>query len=220
MIYFGSSFYELIGILALVVIISIILLIAIGLIQLFISLKINKFIFPRFQSFLMDSFYSFFETIANLFKMPSDVLEEFNITLKNYATRDQFIKTPVSKRIVVLPQCLRSISCPASLSARDGLKCLGCGKCKIQGFVEDAEKIGYKVFVVPGGTFVKRIIRQERPQAVIGVGCFPDLIEGMKIAMRAGIPAQGVLLETSGCIETIVKWDNLYEKLYLGISKE
>ncbi|MBN1786146.1 MAG: DUF116 domain-containing protein [Candidatus Methanofastidiosa archaeon] len=152
--------------------------------------------------------------------MHPDILEEFNIKLKNQASLEEFMKVPPSKRIVVLPQCLRSINCPARLSARDGIKCLECGKCKIMEFVSKAEELGYKVFVVPGGTFVKRIIIKERPKAVIGVGCFPDLVEGMKIAARARIAAQGVLLETSGCIETIVDWNKLYDKLYLGLNRE
>ncbi|HPR41132.1 MAG TPA: DUF116 domain-containing protein [Candidatus Methanofastidiosa archaeon] len=217
MLSLGTSFYELIGAIALILIVFTILLIVFGLIQLMISMRINKFIFPNLQSFLVDTFYSVFESAFGIFNVPSDVLEEWSITLKNHANREHFIKVPVSKRIVVLPQCLRSINCPANLSAKDGIRCLDCGRCMIKEFRKRAEELGYKVFVVPGGTFVKRIIKKERPEAVIGVGCFPDLVEGMKISKRAGIASQGVLLETSGCIETIIEWSKLYEKLYLGL---
>jgi len=217
MISLGTSFYEIIGLVALILITFLILLIVFGLVQLFISMRINRFILPSLQSFLLDSFYSVFESAFNIFNIPSDVLEEWSITLKNHASREQFIKAPVSRRIVVLPQCLRSINCPAHLSAKDGIKCLDCGKCFIKDFRKKAEDIGYKVFIVPGGTFVKRIIIKEKPLAVIGVGCFPDLVEGMKISKRAGIAAQGVLLETSGCIETVIDWNKLYDKLYLGL---
>ncbi len=76
------------------------------------------------------------------------------------------------------------------------------------------------MYVVPGGTFVRRIIEQSRPKAVLGVGCFADLIEGMKAAEMAGIIPQGVLLDTLGCIETVVQWNVLRQKLYLGLEAD
>ena len=166
---------------------------------------------------LIDAFYPILRGLMDLFKLPSSIIEEFDIGLKNRISEKKFISTPVSERIIVLPQCLRSLKCPAKLSAEEGLVCKGCGSCQIDDFFKKAESLGYRMFVVPGGTFVKRIIINERPKAVIAVACFVDLVEGIKIAERAGIAAQGILLETTGCVETTVNWEKVYDKLYLGL---
>ncbi|HEC95641.1 MAG TPA: DUF116 domain-containing protein, partial [Euryarchaeota archaeon] len=89
--------------------------------------------------------------------------------------------------------------------------------CYIQEFKEKTEPLGYKVFIVPGGTFVKRILKGIKPKAVLGVACFNDLFEGIRICEKAKIPVQGVLLKTTGCVETIVDWDEVWEKVLLGV---
>jgi len=80
--------------------------------------------------------------------------------------------------------------------------------------------LGIRVFVVPGGTFAKRVLISARPRAVVGVACYPNLHEGMLNAKLAGIPAQGVPLKKTGCINTIVDFDELLIKLFAGTDGE
>jgi hypothetical protein len=38
---------------------------------------------------------------------------------------------------------MRALDCPAT-STRDGIKCVGCGKCVFSKLKEDVEKYGYQ----------------------------------------------------------------------------
>ena len=60
-----------------------------------------------------------------------------------------FERVPVSERAIFMPQCLRSSRCPAHLTP-EGLKCQGCGQCTIGEAQVLLEKMGYRIFVVPG----------------------------------------------------------------------
>ena len=220
MLSLDASLFSFIGELVIYFIIIIIFLVLFVIGQLIISMKKHRFLLPRFQSFLLDLFHPIIRALFEVVRMDPSKLDILDIKLKNIINEEAFSKTPVEDRIVVLPQCLRSIECPAQLSSKDGIQCIGCGLCNIEDFKKEAEQLGYMVYIVPGGTFVRRIIEGSRPQAVLGVGCFADLIEGMKASEKAGIVPQGVLLETLGCIETVVNWDLLREKLYLGLGVE
>ncbi|MHC1605005.1 MAG: DUF116 domain-containing protein [Candidatus Methanofastidiosia archaeon] len=208
--------YEIVGKIVFYIFLFIILLVIIGLIQFIVSIRTKKFIFPSFQSFLIDTFHPIFKTLFEMVGLRPHIIDEMDVELKNLINEEKFAKTPMDRRIVVLPQCLRSISCPAKLSSERGIECLSCGKCKIKEFKKEAEELQYRLFIVPGGTFVGRILKKEKPEAVIGVGCFADLVEGIKAAQSTGVPVQGVLLGSIGCVETIVDWIDLREKLHLG----
>ena len=147
------------------------------------------------------------------------LIDEINVELKNKLHKERFTKTPVNKRIITLPQCLRSLKCPAKLDAHVGLKCISCGLCQLSDFIKEAEGLGYHVFIMPGGTFVKRVMKRVKPHAVLGVACFADLSEGMKIAASYGLAVQGVLLSRAGCVETDVNWELVREKMYLGLKR-
>ncbi|RZN47094.1 DUF116 domain-containing protein [archaeon] len=216
---FTGSFFQLVGEIVVYLFLVLLILVVIGLMQFLVSLRVGKFIFPSFLSFLVDTFNPIFKKVFELLRLEPSVIDELDVSLKNNIHKRRFSDTSVDERLVVLPQCLRSINCPAKLSAKDGISCQRCGKCTIDQFMEQAETLGYHVFIVPGGTFVRRIIANERPRAVLGVGCATDLLEGMQTAQHAGIAVQGVLLDTTGCIETCVKWDKIYDKLYLGLDQ-
>ena len=71
--------------------------------------------------------------------------------------------------------------------------------------------MGYKVFIVPGSSFVKKIIQQNRFKSVVGVACHVDLNQTM-MALSDFYP-QGVLLSTSGCFETKVDISQVLETI-------
>ena len=71
--------------------------------------------------------------------------------------------------------------------------------------------MGYKFFIVPGSSFIKRIIKKYRPGAIVGVGCQMEIKEGLDLCHSHDIPAQGVPLTKSGCVATTLDWDQLYD---------
>jgi hypothetical protein len=73
------------------------------------------------------------------------------------------------------------------------------------------------VFIAPGSTVVRRMIKKYRFEAIIGVGCLMEVREGLEMCDQYGIPAQGVLQLRDGCVETAVNWEDVVEVAKLGI---
>ncbi len=140
----------------------------------------------------------------------------FFIKLHNAMNTAEFERIPVSERAVFLPQCLRSSKCPAHLTP-EGLKCRNCGQCTVGEARIILEKMGYRIFIVPGSSFIKRMVRKYRPKAIIGVGCLSEVKEGIDMADKMGLVAMGVVTMKEGCVETLVNWADIYEVAILGV---
>ena len=98
----------------------------------------------------------------------------------------------------------------------EGLKCRR-RRCPVGENVEWLEGIGYHVFIIPGSTFVKRMVKKYRPQAIIGVGCLMEVKEGIDMADRMGLTAIGVVNFKDGCVETIADWTGVRDAALIGI---
>lgn len=140
----------------------------------------------------------------------------FFIKLHNAMNTAEFERIPVSERAVFLPQCLRSSKCPAHLTP-EGLKCRNCGQCTVGEARIILEKMGYRIFIVPGSSFIKRMVKKYRPKAIIGVGCLSEVKEGIDMADKMGLVAMGVVTMKEGCVETLVNWADIYEVAILGV---
>ena len=140
----------------------------------------------------------------------------FFIKLHNAMNTAEFERIPVSERAVFMPQCLRSSKCPAHLTP-EGLKCRNCGQCTVGEARTLLEKMGYRIFIVPGSSFIKRMVKKYRPKAIIGVGCLSEVKEGIDMADKMGLVAMGVVTMKEGCVETLVNWADIYEVAVLGI---
>jgi len=64
--------------------------------------------------------------------------------------------------------------------------------------------LGYRVFIVPGGGFVKRLVLRHKPKGIVGVACLPEVMLGMDLLGKTRLPGQGVVLLRSGCLNTKV----------------
>ena len=140
----------------------------------------------------------------------------FFIKLHNAMNTAEFERIPVSERAVFMPQCLRSSKCPAHLTP-EGLKCRNCGQCTVGEARTILEKMGYRIFIVPGSSFIKRMVKKYRPKAIIGVGCLSEVKEGIDMADKMGLVAMGVVTMKEGCVETLVNWADIYEVAVLGV---
>ena len=127
-----------------------------------------------------------------------------------------FEEIPVSERAIFLPQCLRSSRCPAHLTP-EGLKCRSCGECSIGYWRKILEDMGYRLFIVPGSSFIKRMVKKYRPRAIIGIGCLSEVKEGLEMSDKLGLVGMGVVSLKEGCVETLVDWDDVMEVALLGV---
>jgi hypothetical protein len=155
------------------------------------------------------------DVIKSLFwvaRADDSMVDDVGVRLRNYINTKKFLETPYEKRFIFMPQCLRSVQCPAKLTP-EGIMCIDCGRCGIGEAKKYAESLGYRFYVVPGSSFIKRIIKKGRPGAIVGVGCSMEIKEGLDLCHSHGIPARGVPLSTSGCVATSIDWEAFYEAI-------
>ena len=202
--------FQLIGEGLVFLIFLLVLILIVGLILGIILVRRNKLLFPSVIIFIVNVFYSPLKSFANLLGLDDSLVDNIGIEVRNKVNKSQFDKIPPEEKIIVLPPCLRSAHCEASLK-ETGIKCTYCGKCAIGIIKEKAEPMGYRVFIVPGSSFVKKIIQQNKFKSVVGVACHVDLNQTM-MALSDFAP-QGVLLSSSGCFETKVDVSNVLETI-------
>ncbi len=173
------------------------------------SFKTGNVLFPNQLIIGIMFFEGPIKAIMRLFGVDDAVIDRKSIELQNRAMGASFGKIPFDRRAIFIPQCLRSIDCPARLSP-EGIKCKDCGKCEIMKAKNAAERLGYRFFIVPGSSFIVRMIRKYHPKAIIGVGCLCEVKEGLDLMHKNRVPALGVVLDRSGCVSTVLDWDKLY----------
>ena len=202
--------FQLIGEGLVLLILIIIVILIIGLLLGIILLRRNKLLFPALIIFIVNVFYSPLKSFSNLLGLDDSLVDNIGIEVRNKVNKARFDKIPPEEKIIVLPHCLRSAQCEASLK-ETGIKCTYCGKCAIGVIKKKAETMGYRVFIVPGSSFVKKIVQQNKFKGVVGVACHVDLNQTM-MALEKFSP-QGVLLSTSGCFETKVDVSKVLETI-------
>ncbi|VVB55717.1 Uncharacterised protein [uncultured archaeon] len=174
------------------------------------SFKTEKFIFPGFMLFSITLLENLVKALFRLIKMDDSIVDDVGIALKNKISLRKFRDTPVNKRLIFLPQCLRAITCPSKLSP-EGMQCENCGACEIGQAKKSAEKLGYKVFIVPGSSFIRRLVRKHKPEAILGVGCMTEIKAGLEMCEKINLFGVGIVLEKAGCVSTVLDWDKFYE---------
>ena len=196
---FIDSFYMFVGQLVVFLIIIIAILIIIFLILALFMAKKNQIKFPRFLLYIVDLLYSPLKTIAQFLNLDDHLIDDIAIKVRNDLNKEQYKKIPADKTLIFLPHCLRHKDCPATLQ-KEGLNCTECGLCSIGVIKKKAEPMGYKLYIVPGSSFVKKIVMENKFQSVLGVACHEDLNQMMMLL--SDFYPQGVLLEKTGCFET------------------
>lgn len=122
----------------------------------------------------------------------------------------KFKSIPNKEKAIFLPHCLRNKDCKA-IMGENGLMCVNCGKCGIGKFKKDAEEKGYKVFIVPGGSLVKKIIKKNDFKAVLGAACIPEIEQAFDFIKKTKLIAVAVPLLRDGCVNTDIDWKRVRE---------
>lgn len=121
--------------------------------------------------------------------------------------KEQVAAVPPSRRLFLLPHCLKHAEgCPADYD-EFGLECRKCGACSIADFRTRAEEMGYKVLVAEGSPIVLKIIVSGYVDAIVGVACLNVLEKAIDKILLAGIPCMAVPLLSSDCRNTSVDED-------------
>ena len=207
----------LLGEATLIVVVFLVVMALILLVIALVSVRNGHLYLPRIMKpwfFLLEGLV---KAICRFFGLDDRDLISFSIKLQNSMNKKSFEGVPVEKRAVFLPQCLRSARCPANLTP-EGIWCQGCGLCTTGEAIRELLQMGYRVFIVPGSSFIKRMVKKYRPGGIIGVGCTIEVKEGLDLCDHLGIPGMGVVTLKDGCVETCVNWNEVFEVASLGIA--
>lgn len=180
------------------------------------SIRKGRLYFPRVLKTGLVLLEGLMKAMFRFFGLEDRELFTFLILLHNSMNATLFTRIPVAERAIFMPQCLRSSQCPAHLTP-EGLRCQVCGRCTVGEAKVMLEKLGYRIFIVPGSSFIKRMVKKYRPKAIMGVGCLAEVKEGIDMADKMGLVVMGVVTLKEGCVETVVNWSDIYEVAVLGI---
>jgi hypothetical protein len=180
------------------------------------SIKKGHLYFPQLIKAGLVFFEGLMKAFFRLLGLEDREMLAFLIKIHNTMNTTEFSRIPVTSRAIFMPQCLRSSRCPAHLTP-EGLICCTCGQCSVGEANSILEKMGYRIFIVPGSSFIKRMVKKYRPKAIIGVGCLSEVKEGIDMADKMGLLVMGVVTLKEGCVETIVNWPDVYEVAVLGL---
>jgi geranylgeranyl pyrophosphate synthase len=140
------------------------------------------------------------------------------VVLASEFWKDQVAAVPPSRRLFLLPHCLKHAEgCPADYD-EFGLECKKCGACSIADFRGLADQMGYKVLVAEGSPIVLKIIVSGYVDAIVGVACLNVLEKAIDKILLAGIPCMAVPLLSSDCRNTSVDDDWVMRMVQLDAS--
>lgn len=140
--------------------------------------------------------------VADGLLVVEDLLDTY---MRNISNKEKFGKT--KKRALLLPHCSRKYMdgrCQAKFDKNtSSYSCANCSPdCPINKATTIGEKNGYVVYVLPGGSCIRKIIKNELYEGVIGVACCEEIKLGAEYLDSIGIPVQSVPLTKNGCSNT------------------
>lgn len=135
-----------------------------------------------------------------------------DVFARNISDRPSFEKT--NKRVLFLSHCSRKYmdnSCKAKFdSEKASYVCAHCSPdCLINQACTLAEKKGYDVYVVPGGSCIPGILKRGDYDGVVGVACSQEIKLASKVLESMKIYGQGMPLLKNGCCNTRFSMDSL-----------
>ena len=208
MVYY--EFYQIFGQIVFVLALVLFTLLSVTLILGKLLIKEDKLVFPRLLLFTIDMFYGLFKKFSENVGVDAKIVDQIGVEVRNKVNEKFFKKIDPQEKLLILPHCLRHTDCEAKLESC-GLVCKDCNRCVIGVLKDKAENMGFKVYIIPGSTFLKKIVEENNFKAVLGVACYQDL--NLAMMELSKFSCQGVPLLKDGCISTKVDTRLVLEKM-------
>ena len=141
----------------------------------------------------------------------SRLISEKIIRLNNQKILKKKFEFDYSDILILLPHCVQNAECRIRITFNPQ-NCVDCGKCRIGALLKFTVSKNIKLAIATGGTLARKIIKENRPSAIIAVACHRDLIEGI-IEVRK-IPVLGILNiigKAGPCVSTDFDLDKVIE---------
>jgi len=135
----------------------------------------------------------------------------------NLIERNKFLET--KKRALFMPHCTRKYMdnrCKASFDPNiPSYKCNHCSDdCLINRADQYARSKGYDVYLLPGGSCLPKILKNNSYEGVVGVACGEEIMMIKKILTNIDVNAwQGIPLIKNGCANTVFNLETLIRVL-------
>ena len=139
-----------------------------------------------------------------------------DIHIKNLVYEEEFRKA--KEKILLVPHCCRKYMdsrCKADFDPNySSYFCNHCSPdCPVNHATTLAEEKGYKVFVLPGGSCIKKILARMNCDGVLGIACPEEIKLGMGFIESKGLAVKGIALTKNGCANTQFNLNSLKEAL-------
>lgn len=139
-----------------------------------------------------------------------------DIQARNLMGREKFMKT--RKRALFLPHCSRKFMdnrCEATFDPTiPSYICAHCSEeCQVNQAVSIAERKGYDVYVLPGGSCIPKILKTRGYEGAVGVACGEETKLSGEMLEKLDIAGQAIPLIKNGCANTIFSFETLIKTL-------
>lgn len=147
--------------------------------------------------------FPFMILMGRLVGVSKEKVQQSFVELNNHLVRSNSRKVRPNKLLILLPHCIQNFDCQIKITGNIK-NCKGCGKCEIKDLIELSDQYQLKIAVATGGTLARRIIVQNKPEAIVAVACELDLTTGIQDTYP--IPVIGILNDRPNgpCINTKV----------------
>jgi hypothetical protein len=175
-----------------------------GLLLVFTILRGKDILFShKLRGIVANVLFPFMILMGRLVGVPKERVQQSFIELNNHLVRSNNHRTLPGKLLILLPHCIQDFDCEIKITGNIK-NCKRCGKCEIKDLVDISEQYQVKIAVATGGTLARRIIVENRPEAIVAVACELDLTSGIQESYP--IPVIGILNERPNgpCINTKV----------------
>ncbi len=145
------------------------------------------------------------------------LLQDFiDLQAVNLMARRKFLKS--EKRVLLLPHCSRKYMdnrCKAVFDASiPSYTCAHCSEdCLVNKADRFAKKKGYDVYVVPGGSCILKILKENPYEGVVGVACGEEVKMGVAALESMDVGVQVIPLIKNGCANTAFNMETLVKTL-------
>ena len=123
--------------------------------------------------------------------------------LTNRLYRDEFKKA--TKKIALLPHCLRdlTVNCKSAPDEFD-YQCKKCSKnCFLNHSGQILQENNIDAYIWRTADIKKKLkeaIQTNHTFGILGIACIPELVSGMRMCVKYGIPVVGIPLDANRCI--------------------
>lgn len=173
-----------------------------GLLLIFTVLRGRDILFSqRLRGIVAKVLFPFMILMGKVVGVSKEKVQQSFIELNNHLVRSNHHRAKPNRLLLLLPHCIQDFDCQIKITGNIK-NCEGCGKCEIKDLIELADQYQIKIAVATGGTLARRIIVENRPEAIVAVACELDLTSGIQDTYP--IPVIGILNERpfGPCINT------------------